>query len=91
MPIMELLNDACNCNDSGQLADIIANAILGRGNPVPGFYLFRTVWVDPSTITEAVAALRHRHPELNLQVVAPQSFFSLFKESQETQGKTARQ
>ena len=38
MPIIELLNDTCNSKDSGQIAAIMANAIKGRGNVVPGFF-----------------------------------------------------
>jgi hypothetical protein len=90
MPIMELLNDACNSKESGQLANIFANAIKSRGNVFPGFYLFRTVWVSPTTITDAVATLRRQHPDLNIEVVAAREFFALFKKSQERQGKTTR-
>ena len=90
MPIIELLNDACNTKDSGQLAAIMANAIKSRGNVVPGFYLFRTVWVNPTTITDALGTLRREHPDLNVEMVSPHTFFALFKQSLERQGKTAR-
>jgi hypothetical protein len=81
MPIMELLNDTCNSSESGQIANVIANVIRSRGNVVPGFYLFRTVWVNPTTITEGVATLRRQRPDLNVEVVAARTFFALFKES----------
>jgi len=87
MPILELLNDACISKESGQIAGVMANVINSRGNVLPGFYFFRTVWVDPATITEAVATLRRLHPELNFQVLAPRTFFALFRESLERQGK----
>ena len=90
MPIIELLNDACNTKDSGGLAAVMANAIKGRGNVVPGFYLFRTVWLNPATITDALATVRHGHPELNCEVLSPEAFFALFKQSQSPQGKAAR-
>ena len=90
MPILELLNDACNSQESGQIAAVMANAIKSRGNVVPGFYFFRTVWVNPATITDALATLRRQHPELNVEVLAPHTFFALFKESQERQGKATR-
>ena len=90
MPILELLNDACNSKESGQIADVMANAIKSRGNVVPGFYFFRTVWVNPTTITDALVTLRRKHPELNFEVLAPHTFFALFKESQERQGKASR-
>ncbi len=82
MPVIELLNDACNCKDPHQLAAIIANAVKGRGNKLPGFYFFRTVWVGPATIARAVAALRREHADIDFEVVGPQAFFALFKQSQ---------
>ena len=82
MPILELLNDTCNSPESGQIAAVMANVIQSRGNVVPGFYLFRTVWVNPSTITEGLATLRRQHPELKVEVLSPHAFFALFKESQ---------
>jgi hypothetical protein len=90
MPILELLNDACNSKGSGEIAAVMVNAIQGRGNRVPGFYFFRTVWVNPATITDSVATLRRQHPDLNVEVVSPRTFFALFKESQQRQGKAAR-
>jgi hypothetical protein len=90
MPILELLNDACNSKESGQIAAVMANAIQGRGNPLPGFYFFRTVWVSPATVTDALAMLHRQHPELNYEAVSPHTFFALFKQSQERQGKAAR-
>jgi GxGYxYP putative glycoside hydrolase C-terminal domain/GxGYxYP_N second domain/GxGYxYP_N 1st domain len=87
MPILDLLNDTCNSQDSGQIADLMANAIKARGNVLPGFYFFRTVWVSPTTIKDALEALRGKYPELKCEVLAPQSFFGLFKEALERQGK----
>ncbi len=87
MPIIELLNDACNSKESGQIARVMANVIKGRGNVLPGFYFFRTVWVNPTTVTEAVALLRSQHPELSCEVLPPRTFFALFRESLERQGK----
>lgn len=90
MPILELLNDTCNSKESGQIADVMANAIKGHGNVVPGFYFFRTVWVNPTTIKDALDALRRKHPDLNFEVVSPKSFFALFKKSLEGQGNAPR-
>ena len=89
MPILELLNDTCNSKESSQIAAVMANAIQGRGNAVPGFYLFRTVWVSPATITDALAMLRHQHPELNAEALPPDTFLALFKESLERRDKAA--
>jgi hypothetical protein len=90
MPILELLNDTCNSKESSQIAAVMANAIQSRGNVVPGFYLFRTVWVNPATITDALGTLRRQHPEINSEVVSPETFFALFKESQKRRNKAAR-
>ncbi|MEO5802715.1 MAG: GxGYxYP domain-containing protein [Verrucomicrobiota bacterium] len=82
MPILELFNDTCNSKEPEQIAGAMANAIKGRGNPVPGFYFFRCVWVNPATVTEAVVTLRRKNPEMNFEVLDPQTFFALFKQSQ---------
>jgi len=89
MPILPLLNDACNSTGSGEIADVMANAIL-RHNVLPGFYLFRTMWVDPTTVIDSVAILRRKHPELKFQVLAPRAFFGLFKESNQGRGTITR-
>jgi hypothetical protein len=81
MPVLELFNDTCNSKESGEIAEVVANVVKARGNKVPGFYLFRIVWLNPATITDAVAALRARHPEIKFEVVGPAAFFGLFKQS----------
>jgi hypothetical protein len=81
MPILELLNDTCNAKQSGEIADIMASVIRGRGSARPGFYLFRSVWTNPSTILEAVTLMRAHHPELQCEVRGPREFFALFKKS----------
>ena len=90
MPILELLNDTCNSKEPGQIADVMANVIKSRGTKLPDFYFFRTVWVNPTTITDALAALRRKHPELNCEVLAPHPFFALFKKSLEPKTKAIR-
>jgi hypothetical protein len=83
MPVMELLNHACNAAGRvEETADIFAKTIRDRGNQRPGFYLFRVVWVSPTAMAEAFAALRKRRPDLDFEVVGPRTFFSLFKQSQ---------
>jgi len=90
MPIIELLNDTCNSKESGQIAAVMANVIKSRGNVLPGFYFFRTVWVSPATITDGLATLHRDHPDLNVEMVSPHTFFALFKQSLERPGKAAR-
>ncbi len=90
MPILELINDACNSKQSGEIAGVMANGIHARGNVLPGFYLFRTDWVSPGTIADAVALLGRQHPDLNCEVVGPRTFFALFKKSLEQPGNNAQ-
>jgi hypothetical protein len=85
MPVMELINNACNFAGVERTADIMAGAIQDRGNKVPGFYLFRIVWVNPTNIVDTLAALRRKRPDLNVEVLDPQTFFALFKECQDCQ------
>lgn len=87
MTILELFNDTCNTKDPEQVANIIAAVVNGRGNPKPGFYMFRNVWVSPTNIVKAVAALHEKHGDLNVEVVGPREFFALFKASQATKTK----
>jgi hypothetical protein len=82
MPVLELMNDPCNSKDSASIAGAMANAINSRGHAVASFYFFRTDWVDPSTVSGAVALLRHDHG-LNCEVLGPRTFFSLFKKSRD--------
>ncbi len=90
MPIIELLNDPCNSKQSGEIADIMANSINGHGVPLPGFYLFRTTWINPTTALEAANLLRSRHPELKCEILGPREFFSLFKQSLEQPKKSGQ-
>lgn len=81
MPIMELLNDACNSTNSTDIASVMANVIQWRGGPKPGFYLFRTDWVGPTTVITAFEMLQRRHPELKCEALGPREFFALYKKS----------
>ena len=90
MPIIELLNDTCNTKQPGEMAGIMGNVILSRGAAQPGFYFFRTDWVSPSTVIDAMNLLRSQHPELHCEIVGPREFFSLYKQSLEPPAKTAR-
>jgi hypothetical protein len=88
MPVLELINDSCNFAGSDQTADILAAAIKARGNKAPGFYFFRFVWVNPTDVIDTIAAVRRKHPELNVEVLDPYSFLALFKKSHERQPPT---
>jgi hypothetical protein len=81
MPLMELLNDTCNSKQSGEVAGIIANVIHGRGAAQPGFYFFRTDWISPAVVKEAMSLLTAQHPELKCELLPARTFFRLYKES----------
>jgi hypothetical protein len=84
MPILELLNYPCYAKQPAEIADTMAAVIRARGNPAPGFYFFRTTWLDAGTATDALDALRQKHPQLNVEVVSPYALFTLFKQSRES-------
>ena len=89
MPVIELINNACNFAGTEQTADLVSGAIRDRGNKVPGFYLFRMVWVNPQDVVETLAALRRKRPDLNFEVLDPHTFFALFTEFQLRGGNVA--
>jgi hypothetical protein len=83
MPVLELINDACNFPGPEKTASIMSQAITARGSKAPGFYFFRIVWTNPTSIVDTLNALRRTRPDLNLEVLDPHTFFALFKEFQE--------
>ena len=87
MPVVELINDTCNFASADQTAAAMAHAIKARGNPTPGFYFFRIVWVNPTNIADTLTAFRKQRPDLDCEVLDPHTFFALFKESQARQQK----
>jgi hypothetical protein len=88
MPVMELINNACNFTGAEQTAQIMAAAIKERGNKVPGFYFFRIVWVNPTNIADTLAVLHRQSPELKFEVLDPHTFFALFKKFRERQQRS---
>lgn len=87
MPVTELINNTCNFSSPEQTAAAMSGAIKDRGNKVPGFYFFRIVWVNPTQISDSLAALHRKRPDLNFEVLDPRTFFALFKESRERREK----
>jgi hypothetical protein len=79
MPIIELLNDTCNSKTSPEIAGIMGNVIRSRGAVKPGFYFFRTDWVSPGTVLEAIKLLKTQAPDLKCEVLGPREFFALYK------------
>jgi GxGYxYP putative glycoside hydrolase C-terminal domain/GxGYxY sequence motif in domain of unknown function N-terminal len=81
MPILELLNHTCNAEVPEQTADIMASVTRGRPSQSPGFYLFRIVWKNPTYIADTLATMHRKNPDLNFEVLDPNTFFALFKKS----------
>ena len=80
MPVMELINGTCNYSSSEQTAEAIYASIKHKPNGAPGFFFFRIVWVSPKQVIESMEALRNKHPELEVDLVDPYTFFRLFKQ-----------
>lgn len=80
MPVMELINSACNFSTPQQTAKEMS---LEIPSPVsedkPSFYFFRIVWTSPSQVIAALDELKKLRPDLDLEVVDPYNFFHLFK------------
>jgi hypothetical protein len=73
MPVLQLT--------PGQDAGVMAAAIEKGGKRLPAFHLFRIVWESPDYVVDAIASLRRKCPDANIEVVDPYNFFALFKES----------
>lgn len=80
MPVMELHN---NANEFGsidlaakKMSEVIPAPMEGR----PAFYFFRIVWTSPSNVIASVETLKKLRPDLDIEVLDPYNFNSLFKE-----------
>jgi hypothetical protein len=80
MPIVELINGACNPASPEQAAGSMSQCIKDRGDRQPGFYLFRIVWTNPAIIVATLDTLRKQRPDLDLQVLDPHTFFAAFRQ-----------
>ncbi|HZK69101.1 MAG TPA: GxGYxYP domain-containing protein [Paludibacter sp.] len=80
MPVMELLNSACNFQSLEQESKAISSSIPSKLKDKPAFYFFRIVWTDPSQVIATIDLLKKNRPELNIEVVDPYNFFRMFKE-----------
>lgn len=80
MPVMELINDACNFSSLEQESDALSHAIPARTPGQPDFRFFRIVWTSPGTVIDTIEMLKKKRPELDIEVVDPYNFFRMFKE-----------
>lgn len=80
MPVIQLLNNATDYGDKQKVADVMYFMLRNRTKDQPSFFYFRSVWVSPSDIKEALKLLTEQHPEGNFELVDIYSFFDLFKQ-----------
>jgi hypothetical protein len=77
MPVLELFNEICNTKEAAPMARQMYEAIERRDLDTPAFCFFRTIWTASSVIAEAAELLKSAHPELDVEVVDPYTFFAL--------------
>ncbi len=78
MPVTTLINSIGSPVDHEQTADTIFESVRHKPKDTPGFFFFRIVWVSPTRVVDSMAALRSKHPELDIEQVDPYTFFRLF-------------
>jgi hypothetical protein len=81
MPVMELLNHACNFSNPRQTALEMSSAIplSDRDQEITDYYFFRIVWTSPENVIKAIDELKNLRPELDIEVIDPYNFFHFFK------------
>lgn len=80
MPVLELINSACNFSSVEQESDAMSGSIPAKSPGKPGFYIFRIVWTPPSSVIATIEALKKKRPELGIEIADPYTFFRMFKE-----------
>jgi len=79
MPVMELINSACNFSSVDQESDALSGSIPFNIKGKPSFYFFRIVWTSPVQVIETIELLKKKRPDLDIEVVDPYNFFNMFK------------
>ena len=79
MPVMELINNACNFSSAEETAGIMSSDIPASTDKLPKFYFFRIVWTSPNKVITTINRLKELRPELDIEVVDPYNFFHFFK------------
>lgn len=85
MPVMELINSACNFSNIEQTANAMSGSIPAKQEGKPAFHLFRIVWTDPGQVIDSIELLKKKRPELDIEVADPYNFFKMFKQYYERQ------
>jgi hypothetical protein len=79
MPVTNLINSTCNYSNPEQTADAMYASLEQKPADAPGFFFFRIVWVGPTQVIQTIDVLRKKHPELEVELVDPYTFFRLLK------------
>lgn len=79
MPVDDLINEGYNFETSDKAAQTFWNRIKRKKPGEPGFFLFRIVWASPGQVAGALNALKAAHPEQEIEIVDPYTYFTLLK------------
>jgi hypothetical protein len=80
MPVMELINSACNFQSVEKEAEALSGSIPSKASQRDPFYFFRIIWTSPSQVIQSIELLKKKRPELDIEVADPYNFFRMFKE-----------
>jgi hypothetical protein len=86
MPVCDLLNDGHNFETPEKASETFWNRIKHKKPDQPAFYLFRIVWTTPGKVVGAVNALKAGHPDQQIEVVDPYTYFALLRKHLEGNG-----
>ncbi len=79
MPITNLINVVGQISNADEAANAMSSVIPSASQNIFPFYIFRIVWSSPSQVINAINSLKNKRNDLNIKVVDPYNFFSLFK------------
>lgn len=79
MPVIELINNACNFYNAEQTAQEMSVSIPVSNGQTPTYYFFRIVWTSPNQVISAINRLREIRPDLDIEVIDAYNFFHFFK------------
>jgi len=80
MPVTTLINSVGSNTNPDQVADVMYASIKHKPKEAPEFFFFRFVWLSPKLVVESMESLRRKHPELQVELVDPYTFFRLFEQ-----------
>ncbi|MBZ4675404.1 MAG: hypothetical protein JG782_23 [Anaerophaga sp.] len=79
MPVIELINNACNFYNAEQTAKEMSSSIPKSTDETPKYYFFRIIWTSPNQVISAVDRLKEMRPDLDIEVIDAYNFFHFIK------------